>query len=85
MNYRETHSTEREIKDHSDTEDTLNNKELEGSAAENLKCLYLRTGYFVQPKNFMAFYLMCCEMSHFSATHFFGGISILKMPVEEKY
>ena len=33
--YRETHSTEREMKDHSQFEDTLNNKEVNGSAAEN--------------------------------------------------
>ena len=34
------------------TEDTLNSKEVEGSAAENLKCLYLCTGYFEQPEIF---------------------------------
>ena len=34
------------------TEETLNSKEVEGSAAENLKCLYLCMGYFVQPEIF---------------------------------
>ena len=34
------------------TEDILNRKEVEGSAAENLKCLYLYTGYFEQPEIF---------------------------------
>ena len=49
-NYRDTHSTEKEMKDHFQTEDTLNNKEVEGSAIESLKCLYLCTGYFAQQK-----------------------------------
>ena len=31
------------MKDHFQTEDTSNNKEVEGSATENLKCLYLST------------------------------------------
>ena len=44
---RETHSTEREMKDHSQTEETLNNMEVKGSAAETLKCLNLTMGYFV--------------------------------------
>ena len=34
---RNSHSTEREMKDRFQTEDTLNNKEVEGSPAENLK------------------------------------------------
>ena len=33
------------MKDHFQTEDTLNNKEVGGSPAENLKCLYLSIGY----------------------------------------
>ena len=56
-NYRGTHSPEREMKDHFQTEDTLNNKEVEGSATENLKCLYLCTGYFAQPENFTTFFV----------------------------
>ena len=44
----ETPSTEKEMKDHSQPEDTLNNKEGEGSAADNLKCLYLRTEQFAK-------------------------------------
>ena len=48
---------EREMKDHFQTEDTLNNKEVEGSATENLKCLYLCTGYFAQPENFTTFFV----------------------------
>ena len=44
------------MKDHFQTEDTLNNKEVEGSATENLKCLYLCTGYFAQPENFTNFF-----------------------------
>ena len=39
------------MKDHFQTEDILNNKEVEGSAAENLKYLYLYTGFFAQPNN----------------------------------
>ena len=34
------------MKDHSQPEDTLNNKEVKGFAAENLKCMYFCTGYF---------------------------------------
>ena len=45
------------MKDHFQTEDTLNNKEVEGSATENLKCLYLCTGYFAQPENFTTFFV----------------------------
>ena len=36
------------MNDNFQTEDTLNNKEVEGSAAENLKCM----GYFAQPDIF---------------------------------
>ena len=32
------------MKDHFQTEDTLNNKEVEGSAIESLKCLSIRNG-----------------------------------------
>ena len=45
------------MKDHFQTEDTLNNKEFEGSATENLKCLYLCMGYFAQPENFTTFFV----------------------------
>ena len=45
------------MKDHFQTEDTLNNKEVEGSATENLKCLYLCMGYFAQPENFTTFFV----------------------------
>ena len=50
-------STENEMKDHFQTEDTLNNKEVEGSATENLKCLYLCAGYFAQPENCTTFFV----------------------------
>ena len=43
------------MKDYSQRDDTLNNKELEGSATENLNCLYLCTGYFAQQNNFTTF------------------------------
>ena len=46
------------MKDHFQTEDTLNNKEVEGSATENIKCLYLCTGYFAQPENFTTFFVI---------------------------
>ena len=46
------------MKDNFQTEDTLNNKEVEGSATENLKCLYLSTGYFAQPENFTTFFVV---------------------------
>ena len=51
------HSAEKEMKVHFQTEDTLNNKEVEGSATANFKCLYLCTGYFAQPENFTTFLL----------------------------
>ena len=38
------------MKDHFQTEDTLNKKEVEGSATENLKC------YFAQPENFTTYF-----------------------------
>ena len=43
------------MKDHLQTEDTLNNKEDEGSPAENLKCLYLSNGYFAPNENLQHF------------------------------
>ena len=43
------------MKDQFQTEDTLNNKKVEGFATENLKCIYLSMRYFVQTKNFRAF------------------------------
>ena len=52
-----TDSTTKEVKDNFQTEDTLNNKEVEGSAAENLKCLYLCMGYFGQPEDFNTFFV----------------------------
>ena len=54
--YRETHSTEKEMKDHSQPEDSLNNKEGEGSAAEKLMCLYFCTGQFAQNYCFMIYF-----------------------------
>ena len=51
-NFRETYSTEREMKTHSLTKDDSINKEVKGSAADNLKCLHLSMCYFVQPNNF---------------------------------
>ena len=56
MNYRGNDSPEREMKDHSHTEDTLNNNEVEGSATKNLKCLYFCTGYFAQLENVTTFF-----------------------------
>ena len=50
VKYLKKKSTEKEMKEHSQPEDTLDNKEVEVSAAENLKCLYLCSGYFAQPK-----------------------------------
>ena len=50
------------MRDHFQTENTLKNKEIECSAAENLKCLYLCTGYFAQPENFTTFlFLIFCD------------------------
>ena len=43
------------MKDHSQFEDTLNNKEVKGSAAEYKKCLYFCTGYFAQPNHLKIF------------------------------
>ena len=44
------------MKDNFQTEDTVNNMEIGGSATENLKCLYLCMGYFAQPENFTTFF-----------------------------
>ena len=38
----DTHSTYMEMKNNFQTEDTLNNKDVEGSATENLKCFSAR-------------------------------------------
>ena len=46
----------KEMKDHFQTEDTLNNKEVKSSATKNLKCLYLCADYFAQPENFTTFF-----------------------------
>ena len=45
----------KEMKDHLQFEDTLNKKEVKGSAAENKKCLYFCTGYFAQPNHLKIF------------------------------
>jgi len=45
------------MKDHSHTEDTVNNKEVKGSAAENLKYFYLSNGYFAPHKNFKTIFV----------------------------
>ena len=40
MIYSETFRTEKEMRDHTQPEDTLKDKEIKGSAGENLKCLF---------------------------------------------
>ena len=45
------------MKDNFQTEVTLNNKEIECSAAVNLICLYLSNSYFEQPENVTIFFV----------------------------
>ena len=66
------------MKDHFQTEDTLNNKEVEGSVTENLKCLYLSNGYFAPHTNFMIFFIIFCVIFQVAKDFGFDDDSVIE-------